>query len=347
MIKWKLIFAVLLFVLAGCGAGQGEDTAVSPDNPPEPTPIPKLRYEGSKPEPGTGNVYGQVLWNSAAATGLDVVLCQDFSSFSGCGGKEYTTQTNESGVYLFANIKPGTYAITTRIFDSDDWIYVSGGILSAADFQVKADKTLVIDTQHIYKLNMRPLEPGAQAKVKSGSQTFNWEADTDAAYYEIYLTPDKGDPIFVNKRANEAQITAELPPINCDYRWSLEAFNGDDVKIAETKDYVEFQVTGEKASCTLTVNKPADGTSVPAEGIVLDWDGAKLAVSYKILMWDDTDTNPDKTNTLDFVAVSESQFTFNGALIPDHRYVWSVHAYDAAGKKIAASEIYDFTVIAD
>lgn len=342
MMKNKLVLAVLVLLLMGCGGG--EETAVLPtDSPSSPTPVPELRYDGPRPEPGTGNVYGQIMWNSAAATGLDLLLCQDFSWFSGCDGEGVTAVTDETGYYLFQNVAPGTYALSIRIFDSDDWTYIDDGFLSAADFVVEADETLVIETHNIYKMDLRPLEPGPHAKLKSGRRPFNWEAYPDAAYYEIYLTPDKGESIFVIERVDANQIVADLPPINCDYRWSLEAFNRDGVKIAETRDYVEFQVAGEQADCTLTVNSPIDDSSIPAHGIVLDWEPHPLAVSYKILMWDDSDKT--QTNILDFATVTESQFTFNGALKPDHRYVWSVHAYDANGRNIAASEIYDFTVI--
>ncbi|HEX6387448.1 MAG TPA: hypothetical protein VF177_22500 [Anaerolineae bacterium] len=63
--------------------------------------------------------------------------------------------------------------------------------------------------------------------------------------------------------------------------------------------------------------------------------------AYKILMWNDSD--PERPNVLDFVAVSESRFDFNGDLAPA-RYVWSVAAYDEAGDQIAGSEVVDFTV---
>ncbi len=341
----RAVFLLLVLVLAGCG---GEETAVSTpdfDSNPDPPPIPQPRYDGPKPEKGTGNVYGQIMWNGLAAAGLDVKLCQEISVFGDCNGTMIESHTDETGYYLFPNVVPGTYSLYIHIFDSADWIYITDGILSAAEFEVESGETTVIETQSIYKLDLRPLEPGPQAKVKGGEHTFNWQAYPDAAYYEIYLTPDQGEAIFVNQRVDSARITADLPPSNCDYSWKVEAFNSDGVKIAEMRDYVEFRVVDEPASCVLIVNGPTADASVPARGVVLDWEPHPLAVSYKILMWDDSDEA--RTHILDFFTVTESQFKFNGALTPDHRYIWSVYAYDAAGREIAATEVVSFTAVAD
>ncbi len=326
------ITAVFLFV--GCQSSDGNDSS---EPPPE-----TLRYRGPKPEEGTGNVYGAIWWNGAGAKGLDVLLCPDYSSFSGCSGEMVTAVTEADGTFLLANVQPGTYALTVRVFNSDNWLTINDGILSTADFVVEAGETLVIEPQSIYKLDLQPQKPRNGDSLKSGSAIFNWERYPDAAYYQIYLTPDKGEAIFVNNRVDNNQITAELPPVNCDYRWSLEAFSSKGIKIAETEDFIDFQVVGEEASCILQINGPVDGEFIPASGIVLNWEANPLAASYKILMWDDTD--PDKTNILDFHTVTESQFVFNGALIPDHRYVWSVYAYANDGKEVASSEIFDFTV---
>lgn len=334
---WIVVLGTAVFLLAACQS----ETVSEESTPAAPAPE-KLKYTGPKPDKGMGNVYGQVTWNGEPAEGLDMLLCQDFNAFSGCKGQEYTVQTQADGRYTFANVEPGTYALSVRVFDSDDWLYVTNGIISAADYEVEADKTLVVEPRSIYKLDLMPQKPDHEAELKSGERTFQWQAYENAAYYQIYLTPDEGEAIFVNERVDGTEIKADLRPIACEYRWSLEAFNADGIKIAETSDYWEFSVTGEKSSCHLTIETPKDGVTVGAKGIVLDWAAHPGAAGYKILMWDDSDEN--RTNILDFYEVKESQYTFNGDLTPNHRYVWSVHAYDANGDKVAASEIYDFTV---
>ncbi len=340
--KWSWILRVVVvgtavILLAACQS----ETVTEGGGLAGPTPE-KLKYTGPKPEKGTGNVYGKIIWNGAPAEGLDMLLCQDFNSFSGCKGQEYAVQTQADGSYTFANVEPGIYALSVRVFDSDDWLYVTGGILSAADYEVEAGQTLVVEPQSVFKLDLRQQEPAQDTKLKSGERTFQWQVYESAAYYQIYLTPFEGETIFVNERVDDTIIKASLPPINCEYRWNLEAFNTDGVKIAETSDYWEFSVAGEESSCHLIIETPEDGAVIDAKGIFLDWAEHPLAASYKILMWDDSDE--DQTNILDFYEVQESQYTFNGDLTPGHRYVWAVYAYNADGNEVAASEIHDFTV---
>lgn len=336
---WRILWVTAVFILAACQSQSEGDSL--PTATPEPTRE-KLEYIGPKPDRGLGNVHGKISWNEQPAAGLDVLICQDFNAFSGCKGQEYTVQTGEDGKYTFHNVEPGIYALSVRVFDSDDWIFVTDGIFSAAEYTVAANETLVIEPRSIHKLDIRPLKPGMDAEVKSGERVFQWEAYGDADYYEIYLTPDEGDAIFVNERADETSIKAQLPPLNCAYRWQLAAFNANGIKIAETNDYWEFTVIGEDASCYLAIEAPKDGAAIEAKDIILDWTPHPDAASYKILMWDDSDEN--KTKTLDFYQVDVSEFYFNGELTPEHRYVWSVYAYNANGREIAASEIHDFTV---
>lgn len=332
---WLALLLVVLF-LPGCvGRNTAESVPVDENSALPP-------YDGPSPAAGTGNVYGQVKWNGAGVAGLDVALCADYSSFSGCNGREYKEKTAVDGTFLFTSVEPGDYALSVRVFDTDDWLYVGSGVLSSYDFAVEAGGTVEVEPQHIFKLDITPVAPANQAEVVAGELTLSWEPYPDAAYYRIYLTPEEGDAIFIDDRVDGTQIGARLLPLNCNYRWSLEAFNREDIKIAETLDASHFSVQGADTSCHLQIQAPAAGAEIDGNGVVLNWDPHPLAASYKLLLWNDTD--PDRENVLDFVSVVESSYAFDEPLAPA-RYVWTVTAYDEIGNEIAGSEVVNFTVV--
>lgn len=348
-LKRYLPWLLILLLLAGCGsseAGDGENSrsnsdSESSDDSESTSNEDELTYSGEDPAGGKGNVFGEIRWNGSGAANLELSLCADFSSFSGCGGEEFPAKTDENGQYLFEDIDPGIYALSVRVFDSDDWLYISSGILSSADFEVEAGETLVIGIQNIFKLNLTPRTPSNGGKVAAGEVQLDWDDYPEADYYKVSMYPDEGDAVLVDKRVNESSIMVDLLPVNCGYRWSVEAFNSDRVKIAETAEQFDFAVTGQDGACLLTIQEPADGAEIRGDGIILDWEDNSLATTYKILMWNDDD--PDKENVLNFEEVNESSYRFAKTLTPA-RYVWSVDAYDENGDKIGGTEIYDFTV---
>lgn len=346
--KKQFIWLLALFLLIGCGGGEdgGENGRADSDSSNDSqsdaaSNDDDLTYDGADPADGTGNVYGEIRWNGTGAAGLEVELCADFSSFSGCGSKPVTGKTDENGRYLFKDVEPGVYALSVRVFDSDDWLYISSGILSSAEFEVEAGETLVIGVQNIFKLDVKLLEPTNGSKVAGQEVQLDWDDYPEADYYKVSMYPDEGDAILIDKRVNESSLQVDLLPVNCGYRWSVEAFSSDRIKISETAEQFDFVVAGLDGSCQLLIQEPADGAEIRGDGIVLDWEDSPLAASYKILMWNDDD--PDRTNVLDFEEVNESSYRFDFTLDPA-RYVWSVTAYDASGDKIGGTEIYDFTV---
>ena len=343
--KYMLWFVALLLmgcsVLGEAEGGNGRSNDISDTNTESTQDNDELTYKGEAPADGKGNVFGEIRWNSKGAADLELLLCADFSSFSGCGGEEFTTKTNETGQYLFKDVDPGVYALSVRVFESDDWLYISSGILSSADFEVEADETLVIDIQNIFKLDLKPVAPTNGGKEPAGEVQLDWDDYPEADYYKVSMYPDEGDAVLVDKRVNESSIKVDLPEVNCGYRWSVEAFNSDRVKIAETAEQFDFLVEGEDGNCLLIIAEPADGAEIKGENILLDWEDSPLAVTYKILMWNDDD--PDRENVLDFEEVNESSYRFNVTLAPA-RYVWSVDAYDENGDKIGGTDIFDFTV---
>lgn len=341
-----LVCLLVLFLLIGCGGeaagGNGRANSEATNNgATDSANDDELTYAGEDPAEGKGNVYGEIRWNGAGAAGLAVALCADFSSFSGCGSEPIEGKTDENGRYLFKDVDPGIYALSVRVFDSDDWLYISSGILSSAEFEVAAGETLVIGVQNIFKLDVKLLEPTNGSKVARDEVSLDWNDYPEADYYKVSMYPDEGDAILIEKRVNESSLRVDLLPVNCGYRWSVEAFNSNRIKIAETAEQFDFVVDSLNGSCQLAIQEPADGAEIRGADVVLDWEDSPLAATYKILMWNDDD--PNRVNVLDFEEVNESSYRFTFTLEPA-RYVWSVTAYDASGDKIGGTEIYDFTV---
>jgi hypothetical protein len=345
--KYAILLLVLLFLVScsAFGGGQAENGRANDDGAASSSNVSDeneaLKYSGAPPAEGKGNVFGEIRWNGAGASDLDVLLCADFSSFSGCGGEEFLTKTDGQGQYLFKDITPGVYALSVKVFNSDDWLYISSGILSSAEFKVEAGKTLTVGIQNIFKLDVKPQAPSNGSKVASDEVLLDWQDYPSADYYKVSMYPDEGDAILIEKRVNESALQVDLLPVSCGYRWSIEVFNSDRIKIAETAESFDFVVDSLDGSCQLIIQEPADGAEIRGDDIVLDWDDSPLATTYKILMWNDDD--PNRANVLDFVQVNESSYRFEQTLEPA-RYVWSVTAYDESGDKIGGTEIYDFIV---
>lgn len=333
---------LLLILVAGCDLWDSE-TAVPPEASSPETAVAELKYTGAPPAEGKANVFGEIHWNGSGVPNLDVQLCRDFSTFSGCNSDPLPTTTDENGQYLFKDIDPGDYALSVRVFDTDDWLYISNGIFSSTTFEVKAGKTLTIGYQDIFKLDLILLTPGDRSKVNGATVSLDWNEyrNPPAAYYKLSLYPDEGDAILFEEWVEESVLSVDLLPVSCGYRWYVEAYNEDRVKIAESPGPFTFVVDNLPGSCQLAIQEPTDGVEIAGDNIVLDWDDSPLATSYKILMWNDDD--PNRTNVLDFFEVNESSYKIPGVLGPA-RYVWSVSAHDKDGDKIGATEIYDFVV---
>ncbi len=204
--------------------------------------------EKVKPAPGTGNVQGKVLYNNAPVANIEVKLCETFSRFlSGCGGKIYTAKTDNDGDFVITNVPPKQYeGLTVRVFDTDSYVFATTGIAGIAQqkYDVVADKTLFVAPTHLFKGDLKVVNPKPGSTVSGEGLELQWEAYPDAAYYKFTLYPDNHQitPPYINQRVDAASFKVNKPLEKGTYRYKVEAFNSSDRKLSETSDDINFTI---------------------------------------------------------------------------------------------------------
>lgn len=243
----KLAVAVCLtiaFVLTGCARKDGPQANAGSTNQAAPV----QGVEKVKPAPGTGNVQGKVLYNNAPVENIEVKLCETFSRFlSGCGGKIYTAKTDRDGDFVITSVEPKEYqGLTVRVFDTDSYVFATTGIagISASKYDVVADKTLFVIPTHIFKGDLKMVNPKAGSTVSAQDLELKWDAYPDAAYYKFTLYPENHQitPPYVNERVDGASFKVNKPLEKGAYRWQVEAYNSADKKLSESADDYKFTI---------------------------------------------------------------------------------------------------------
>jgi hypothetical protein len=208
----------------------------------------EVGVEKAKPAAGTANVQGKVFYNSKPAENIEIKLCETFNRFmGGCTGQAYTTRSDGNGEYLITNVAPKTYeALTARVFDTDSYVFATSGIagISAAKYDVTADKTFFVSAIHLFKSDLKTLSPKAGAKVSAQGLELKWEAYPDAAYYKFSIFADDSSVTssYINERIEATSIALDKPLEKGTYRWQVNAFNKDDRKLSENADDIKFTV---------------------------------------------------------------------------------------------------------
>ncbi|MDQ3801459.1 MAG: hypothetical protein M3384_18715 [Acidobacteriota bacterium] len=204
--------------------------------------------EKQKPAPGKGNVQGKVLYNDQPVEGIEVRICENFSTIMGirCDGKTLTTKTGADGVFVLADLDPKTYGgLTAKVFKSAYYVFPQEGIMTAQKFNVEADKTIFARDIHLYKDDVKIVNPKAGSKADAKNLELKWEAYPDAAYYKISLYPDAGGlPPISGERVDEPSYSVTEELANGKYRLRIEVYNARDRKLAESPNDIKFTVTG-------------------------------------------------------------------------------------------------------
>lgn len=244
MLKKLVVASVCLIAVLIAGCAKKDNTRSGQSAQSEPV----QGVEKVKPSPGTGNVQGKVLYNNAPVENIEVKLCETFSRFlSGCGGQTYTAKTDKDGDFVITNVPPKEYeGLTVRVFDTDSYVFATTGIagIAAAKYNVVADKTLFVNPTHLFKGDMKVVNPKAGSTVSADGLELKWDAYPDAAYYKFTLYPDNHQitPPYVNERVDAATFKVNKPLEKGTYRYKVEAFNGSDKKLSETPDDIRFTI---------------------------------------------------------------------------------------------------------
>lgn len=242
--RWAPTAVGAAMVLAACGGG-GADTA--PAAPTSAAPTTAAQVERARPAPGTGNVQGEVLFDDRPAAGIEVRLCEVFSRFgSGCSGAELTARTGADGQFLIANVAPKEYqALLVRVFDTELFQFAQSGFVAAKTYTVQPDKTLFVETTHLFKEDLQVRQPASGSQVAANGVKVSWDAYPSATYYKLSIQPSEGaapSPVSNQRVDGTSFVVPAALPAGA-YKVSIEAYNAKDRKLAEAPDGYSFTVT--------------------------------------------------------------------------------------------------------
>ncbi|MDX6612958.1 MAG: hypothetical protein QOD75_2144 [Blastocatellia bacterium] len=206
--------------------------------------------EKEKPAAGKANVQGKVLFNDKPAAGIEVKLCEKFSQyFSGCGGQTFSTKTDSNGEYLIKDVPPGIYeGLTAKVFDTPYYVFATSGIIASAKYKLEPDETFFAPDSHLFKSDLKLINPKAAAKMKGEGIEVKWEGYPDAAYYKFSIHADSSTPAktefdYINKRVDGTSFTLDKPLSPGGYSVKVTAYNSNDRKLADSPSDIKFTVT--------------------------------------------------------------------------------------------------------
>lgn len=205
--------------------------------------------EKEKPASGKANVQGKALYNEQPAVGVEVKLCLKFNRFmGGCSGESFTTKTDESGEYLIKNVPPGVYeGLTVRVFNTPYYVFATSGFISAAKYDIQADKTYFAPDTNLFKNDLKVTSPKMNSKVPPDALEVKWDAYPDAAYYKLSVYADTSTGAeppydYIGRRVDELSIVLDKPLKPGSYNLRVDAFNASDHKLAQNENDVKFSV---------------------------------------------------------------------------------------------------------
>jgi hypothetical protein len=205
--------------------------------------------EKEKPAPGKGNVQGKAFFNDQPAAGVDVKLCKSFNQFfGGCSGDTYTAKTDANGEYVVKNVPPGIYeGLTVKVFNTPYYVFATSGIVSAAKYNIEADKTYFAPDTNLFKNDLKLTAPKSGSKIAADNVEVKWDAYPDASYYKLSVFADTSTGAeapydYIGRRVDDTSIVMDKPLKPGAYNVKIEAYNDNDTKLAQTSDDLKFMV---------------------------------------------------------------------------------------------------------
>lgn len=237
-------FIIVLLLFVGCETSdKGSEAAADTAARAEPASGDAVEgVEKVKPAPGTGNVQGQVLYNGKPAAGIEVTLCEEFNRFgSGCGGQTFTAVTDAGGEYVITGVAPKEYgALLAKVFDTEGYVFATSGItgLSSESYKVEDGRTLFVRPTNLFKSDLKISSPKAGSTASAAAFALAWDPYPDASYYKLSLFPDSATVTspYISHRVDSNAFAATRALVPGEYRIEVEAYNGNDIKLAESSD---------------------------------------------------------------------------------------------------------------
>jgi hypothetical protein len=210
--------------------------------------------EKEKPAAGKGNVQGKVFYNEQPVEGIEVKLCEKFSQYlGGCNGETFTAKTDANGEYLIKNVPPRIYeGLIAKVFNTNYYVFATSGIVQSAKYKVEEGQTFFAPDTNLFKSDLKLLNPKAGSKIGGSNIEVKWESYPDAAYYKFSIYADsstsaKTEYDYINKRVDGLSYALDKPLAPGSYTCKVQAYNGHDIKLAESASDIKFTVTGEAA----------------------------------------------------------------------------------------------------
>ena len=96
------------------------------------------------------------------------------------------------------------------------------------------------------------MNPKAGSKIDPNNIEVKWETYPDAAYYKFSVFADSSSGAtteydYINKRVDGLSYVLDKPLSPGSYSCKVVAYNGNDIKLAESGDDIKFTVKGAAA----------------------------------------------------------------------------------------------------